>query len=104
VTRFRDTGGNKLPTIFPHTSVLSKPSHRPYVIILCFWVGWAALGWESLLNPCLGIPLSWATHEERAEPDVLEGVVRGDESAESHIGELEPYDATGVPYCQKLVL
>ena len=25
VTRFRDTGGNKLPTIFPHTSVLSKP-------------------------------------------------------------------------------
>ena len=104
MTRFRDTGGNKLPTIFPHTSVLSKPSHRPYVIILCFWVGWAALGWESLLNPCLGLPLSWATQEERAEPEVLEGVVRGDESAESHIGELEPDDATGALCCKKRVL
>ena len=97
-------GAKSCAPCFLHTSVLSKPSQSPYGIILCFWVGWAALGWESLLNPCLGLPLSWATQEERAEPEVLEGVVRGDESAESHIGELEPYDATGVPYCQKLVL
>ena len=44
------------------------------------------------------------SEEERAEPEVLECVVCGDESAESHIGELEPDDATVVLYCQKLVL
>ena len=36
------------------------------------------------------------SEEERAEPEVLECVVCGDESAESHIGELEPDDATVV--------
>ena len=89
-------GAKSCAPCFLHTSVLSKPSQSPYGIILCFWVGWAALGWESLLNPCLGLPLSWATQEERAEPEVLECVVCGDESAESHIGELEPDDATVV--------
>jgi hypothetical protein len=38
VTEIRDAEGNKLRTIFPHISVLSKPPQLPYGTF--FFFGW----------------------------------------------------------------
>ena len=63
VTEIRDAEGNKLRTIFPHISVLSKPPQLPYGTFFFLGGAFHGLSLCFLLNLRPFILLSSATHE-----------------------------------------